>query len=178
MPQYIVFYNGKDSLPDDQTLLLSDAFECDSLTPDMEPALECKARVLNVNNGHNTELMNKCSRLLQYSQFIATINHNLDAGMSTAHAINEAITYCIENDILTDILIKNRSEVCHMLLTEFDEKKFAKTMWTEGHESGFSECSNEIFSIMDEINKGNDTIEKLTALGYDKELVLKVLEKK
>ena len=65
-----------------------------------------------------------------------------------------------------------------MLLTEFDEKKFAKTMWTEGHESGFSECSNEIFSIMDEINKGNDTIEKLTALGYDKELVLKVLEKK
>ena len=51
--------------------------------------------------------------------------------MSTAHAINEAITYCIENDILTDILIKNRSEVCHMLLTEFDEKKFAKTMWTE-----------------------------------------------
>ena len=106
--------------------------------------------------------------------------------MSTAHAINEAITYCIENDILTDILIKNRSEVCHMLLTEFDEKKFAKTMWTEGHESGFSEGhesgfsegSNEIFSIMDEINKGNDTIEKLTALGYDKELVLKVLEKK
>ena len=98
--------------------------------------------------------------------------------MSTAHAINEAITYCIENDILTDILIKNRSEVCPMLLTEFDEKKFAKTMWTEGHESGFSEGSNEIFSIMDEINKGNDTIEKLTALGYDKELVLKVLEKK
>ena len=186
MPQYIVFYNGKDSLPDDQTLLLSDAFECDSLTPDIEPALECKARVLNVNNGHNTELMNKCSRLLQYSQFIAAINHNLDAGMSTAHAINEAITYCIENDILTDILIKNRSEVCHMLLTEFDEKKFAKTMWTEGHESGFSEghesgfseCSNEIFSIMDEINKGNDSLEKLTALGYDKELVLKVLEKK
>ena len=98
--------------------------------------------------------------------------------MSTAHAINEAITYCIENDILTDILIKNRSEVCHMLLTEFDENKFAKTMWNEGHESGFSEGSNEIFSIMDEINKGNDTIEKLTALGYDKELVLKVLEKK
>ena len=102
--------------------------------------------------------------------------------MSTAHAINEAITYCIENDILTDILIKNRSEICHMLLTEFDEKKFAKTMWTEGHESGFSEGNesghNDIFDIMDEINKGNDTVEKLTALGYDKELVLKVLEKK
>ena len=61
-----------------------------------------------------------------------------------------------------------------MLLTEFDEKKFAKTMWNEGHESG---C-DEILNIMDEINKGNNTLEKLTALGYDEELVTKVLEKK
>ena len=27
----------------------------------------------------------------------------------------------------------------HMLLTEFDEKKFAKSMWEEGHESGYAE---------------------------------------
>ena len=27
-----------------------------------------------------------------------------------------------------------------MLLTEFDEKKFAKSMWEEGHESGYLEC--------------------------------------
>ena len=36
--------------------------------------------------------------------------------------IDEAISYCIEHDILRDILLKNRSEVRHMLLTEFDEK--------------------------------------------------------
>ena len=59
-PQYIVFYNGKEEMPDDQTLLLTDAFECDSKVEDMEPALECRARVLNVNDGHNAELMKLC----------------------------------------------------------------------------------------------------------------------
>ena len=61
-----------------------------------------------------------------------------------------------------------------MLLTEFNEKKFAKTMWEEGHESGY----HEILKVMDEINKGNDTLDKLVSLGYDEELVKQVLEKK
>ena len=79
----------------------------------------------------------------------------------------------------------NRSEVMHMLLTEFDEKKFAKTMWTEGHESGYTEGhesgynsgSTDVLNIMDAINQGNNTIEKLTALGYDPKMSQKVLDK-
>ena len=193
-PQYIVFYNGKEEMPDDQTLLLTDAFECDSEVEDMEPALECRARVLNVNDGHNAELMNKCKRLMHYSQFIARINQNIDAGMLLQNAIDEAISYCLENGILTDVLVRNRSEVHHMLLTEFNEKKFAKTMWEEGHESGYSSGYSEgresgysegresgyheILKVMDEINKGNDTLDKLVSLGYDEELVKQVLEKK
>lgn len=46
--------------------------------------------------------------------------------------MNESISYCIRHDILKDVLLKNRSEVRHMLLTEFDEKKFAKSIWKEG----------------------------------------------
>ena len=123
---------------------------------------------------------------MHYSQFIARINQNIDAGMLLQHAIDEAISYCLENDILTDVLIRNRSEVRHMLLTEFNEKKFAKTMWEEGHESGYSSGYSEgresgyheILKVMDEINKGNDTLDKLVSLGYDEELVKQVLEKK
>ena len=100
------------------------------------------------------------------------INQNIEAGMPLNHAIDEAIDYCLEHGMLTDVLLKNRSEVAHMLLTEFDEKKFAKTMWTEGYESG----SNVVIRIMKEINKGNDTVEKLTALGYDEEQVRSVLD--
>ena len=177
-----VFYNGTEQIPDDHTLVLSDAFESDPTANEMEPALECKARVMNVNSGHNAELMNKCKRLMHYSLFIARIRQNTNNGMSVEQAIDETITYCIEHDILKDVLLKNRSEVRHMLLTEFDEKKFAKSMWGEGHESGYAEGRESgyenILEIMDEINKGNDTIEKLVALGYDANVVTKVLEKK
>lgn len=104
--------------------------------------------------------------------------------MPLNHAIDEAIDYCLEHNVLTDVLLKNRSEVAHMLLTEFDEKKFAKTMWTEGYksghevgyESGHEAGSNVVIRIMKEINKGNDTVEKLTALGYDEEQVKSVLD--
>ena len=137
---------------------------------------------MNVNSGHNAELMNKCKRLMHYSLFIARIRQNTNNGMSVEQAIDEAITYCIDHDILKDVLLKNRSEVRHMLLTEFDEKKFAKSMWKEGHESGYAEGRESelknILEIMDEINKGNDTIEKLVVLGYDANIVTKVLEKK
>ena len=51
--------------------------------------------------------------------------------------MNDSISYCIRHDILKDVLLKNRSEVRHMLLTEFDERKFAKSMWKEGHEENF-----------------------------------------
>ena len=52
-----------------------------------------------------------------------------------------------------------------MLLTEFDEKKFAKSIWKEGHESGYTEGRESILEILDAINRGNDTVEKLTAFG-------------
>ena len=143
---------------------------------------------------------------MHYSLFIARIWQNTNNGMSVEQAIDETITYCIEHDILKDVLLKNRSEVRHMLLTEFDEKKFAKSMWEEGHESGYTEGHESgyteghesgyteghesgytegresgyenILEIMDEINKGNDTVEKLVALGYDAKVVTEVLEKK
>ena len=167
-----------EQIPDDHTLVLSDAFESDPTANEMEPALECKARVMNVNSGHNAELMNKCKRLMHYSLFIARIRQNTNNGMSVEQAIDETITYCIDHDILKDVLLKNRSEVRHMLLTEFDEKKFAKSMWEEGRESGYLKCRDSILKIMDEINNGNDTVEKLVALGYDATLTQKVLEKK
>lgn len=65
-----------------------------------------------------------------------------------------------------------------MLLTEFDEKKFAKSMWKEGHESGYTEGRESILEILDAINRENDTVEKLTALGYDAKTAQEVLEKK
>lgn len=66
--------------------------------------LECTCEVLNIKRGHNQELMNKCHRLWEYSEFVSEIESNLVAGLKCSEAIQSAIDSCIERNILTDIL--------------------------------------------------------------------------
>lgn len=60
-PKFIVFYNGSRDEPDQKLLRLTDAF-AEEGTPE-ESCLECCATMLNINYGHNYELMEKCRRL-------------------------------------------------------------------------------------------------------------------
>ncbi|MBO5208455.1 MAG: hypothetical protein J6B68_03825, partial [Lachnospiraceae bacterium] len=52
-PQCVVFYNGEKDMPEEQILRLSDAFE----NKKQEADVEVKVRMLNINYGHNKELM-------------------------------------------------------------------------------------------------------------------------
>ena len=74
-PQYIVFYNGTKQEPERQELKLSDLFV--KTGKEVPPALECKAVVLNINFGHNRELMEKCVTLREYSRFVAMIRQQM-----------------------------------------------------------------------------------------------------
>ena len=60
-PQFVVFYNGLKNEPDRQVLRLSDAFQSKG------GCLECEAVMLNINYGHNRELLEKCGRLEEYA---------------------------------------------------------------------------------------------------------------
>ncbi len=151
-PKYIVFYNGTDHQPDCQRFRLSDAFvKNGSILPD-EPALECVATMLNINYGHNQKLMDNCRRLHDYSLFIAIIRQNLEHGASTKSAIKAAMDQCIENHILEDILLKQKSEVYHMLLNEFDLEKYGRTKQQEGRE----EVQNRMVLILNNYQKAID----------------------
>ena len=69
-PKFLVFYNGLDrNVPDRMELLLSDACE----NPTDEPDLELKVTMLNINAGHNEELMNSCHELQEYVQYVARV---------------------------------------------------------------------------------------------------------
>lgn len=96
--------------------------------------------VLNINEGHNTELMDKCGRLEAYAYFVSKVRTYLATGYTLDIAIDYAIDDCIANDKLTDILAKNRAEVKNMLLTDFNEKKYRKmiaaTNRAQGQEEG------------------------------------------
>ena len=46
---------------------------------------------------------------------------------------------CIEEGILKEVLIRQKTEVMHMLLTEFDEKKYKRSVYQDGYEDGVRE---------------------------------------
>ena len=138
-PRYIVFYNGRSNQPDEKELKLSDAFHSDN----PNPVLECRARMININLGHNQELMESCKRLWDYSYFIAEVNKNLDKGDMLEKAIKKAMDECINKGVLLDILEKSRNEVFDMLLTEYDEKLHMKTLYEQGKEAGREEGLEE-----------------------------------
>ncbi len=70
LPQYIIFYNGTRNEEEVRTLRLSDSFIASA---DKKPCLECEAIQLNINSGYNKDLMVKCRKLYEYSEFIHTI---------------------------------------------------------------------------------------------------------
>lgn len=151
-PQFVVFYNGREEQPDEQLLKLSDAFV--PRKDGIEPVIECRARMLNINYGHNENILNTCKRLHDYSFFIAEINRNLDKGFELNDAVNMAIKFCIDEGILSDILQKHQSEVFNMLLTEYDEKLHLMTVREEGREEGRE------FEIMESVYEGDYSAER------------------
>ena len=133
-PQYIVFYNGTTSMPDKKELRLSDAFQ----QPTEQPDIEVVAHMLNINYGHNKELMERCQKLKEYAQFIDIIRHYLreNKQWSNEQAISKAIDDCIKNNILRDILQKERLRVMASILSEFDEVGYKEMIQDEAIEDG------------------------------------------
>ena len=137
-PNFIEFYNGSMVAPDCTELRLSSAFEHLS----GEPKLELIVTVLNVNVGHNAELMQHCNTLNEYAQYVARVRHYA-ADMSLDQAVERAVDECIREGILAEFLTCNRNEVISMSIFEYDkeleEKKLRKAEYEAGHEAGFSE---------------------------------------
>ena len=129
-PRFIVFYNGEEEIGENLTLRLSDAFE----KRKEEPAVECVAKFININYGHNQELMEKCQRLNDYSYFVASVRNYLKEGRNQKDAVTCAVNECIEKGILKDVLEKHRAEVADMFLTTFDKKMYEEALREEGRE--------------------------------------------
>lgn len=131
LPSFVIFYNGVKSQPDRTEFLLSELFHP---TTD-QPALELKAVMLNINKGHNQELMNACHTLRDYSEYVARIR-TYSAEMPLTDAVEKAITKCIHENILRDFLLKNRAEAKAMSIYEYDEEKTLRMFREEGYEDG------------------------------------------
>lgn len=132
-PQYIVFYNGTKKEEDERILKLSDAFMKEG------GCLECEVRLLNINYGHNRELMEKCRRLEEYAIFVSRVRYyTKKESLSLKKAINLAMNECIKEGILIDILTKQRNEVFGVILSTFNKELYEKNLKQNAYEDGIN----------------------------------------
>ena len=132
-PQCVVFYNGDDAMPDEQYLRLTDAFP-DMREAGLPPCLELKVRMLNINYGHNTELMRACRPLAEYAWLVDQIRENRKRGLEIGEAVDKAIDDMPMEYAIRMFLIGNRAEVKGMCITEYNEAETMKMFREEGED--------------------------------------------
>ena len=134
VPHFVVFYNGKENAPEHYTLRLSDAFERDTVSPEIE--LVC--HVYNINKGNNTELLSKCSTLRDYMYFVDLVRdyHEKNGFLDLEDAIHQAIEQCIRENVLRDFLVEHRAEVMHVMTLDFTFEHRLELQRAEAAEEG------------------------------------------
>jgi len=146
-------YIERNGEPERRVMPLSDSYMTNDSNKGQKPCLELEALLVNINYGCNKEIMNKCQKLMEYSQLIALIRKYYDELVEKyaklgihkskkeifAEAVSLAIEEAIRNNILKEILRNNKAEVTNMLLTEFDEKDYIKGVKEESERRGREE---------------------------------------
>ena len=145
-------YNGKDEFPDERELHLSAAYHEMPERSEKYGSLELSIRMLNINHGHNVEIINRSETLRGYTIFIQRVRAGTDAGLDRDEAVAEAVKYCEDHAILQPFLTNHSSEVNNMLTTEFDID-VAKEVWQEeayedGHDDGYAEAEEKWSNIV------------------------------
>ncbi|WP_405322157.1 hypothetical protein, partial [Frisingicoccus sp.] len=120
IPRYYVFYNGTRKLEDEVILALTDSMPFENAKE--ISCAEFRAHLVNINDGHNPKMMERCPLLREYAIFVEDIRNNMALGMEHRDAIVQATDVCInKGGLLSDILQGHKAEVTDMLLTEYDE---------------------------------------------------------
>ena len=145
MPEFYVFYNGKDDFPSETVMKLSDAFmnlddnmlnNCDlkNRIQSQNFPLEISVKVININVDKENPILKRCKVLNEYSEFIEQVRFNID------HKIPEPFTTAIKqsskNGFLSDYLKRKSTEVQNMLLMEYDYATDIEVQREEAFEKG------------------------------------------
>ncbi|MCM1287842.1 MAG: hypothetical protein NC240_05980 [Clostridium sp.] len=133
-PKFIVFYNGSEPQPECREYRLSDAY----MTKTAKVSLELIVTQLNINEGYNSELLEKCPDLFQYMQYVSKIReYNKD--MPLEEAVPKAVAECINEGILKEFLLLNKAEVVSMSIFEYDAELHMQMEREEAFEDGRAE---------------------------------------
>lgn len=137
-PKFIVFYNGMKEQPERQALCLSQSY----MTDEKEVSLELKVDMLNINAGHNQELMKECKPLRDYSEYVRRLR-NYAKTMDIEQAVSKTIEECIQEDILKEFLEKEKVEAMAMSIFEYNQEEHMRMeredFFEDGRKQGLEE---------------------------------------
>ena len=171
-PRFVIFYNGKDEQPDRQILKLSDLY-----TINEECSLELEAVMLNVNSGHNKELMEMSHTLWEYAEYTARVREYTET-MELEEAVERAIEECIQEGILKEFLEKNRAEAKNMSIFEYDQERHIKQEREEALEEGRKAGKRDMLWKLAEkkLRKGKTITEIAEELEESEETIKEILD--
>ena len=130
-PEFLIFYNGKDEMPERQLLKLSDMYS----VMEENPKLELEATLLNISGTNNRKLKEACRTLRDYAIYTDKIRAYTET-MELVEAVDRAINECIEEDILRDFLMKHKAEARAMSIFEYDQERHMQQEREAGIEKG------------------------------------------
>ncbi len=104
-----------------------------------QPELELKVRFLNINEGQNQELMERCRSLREYSEFVSRIRKYAAEGTGIGEAVDRTVTECIAEGILADFLRSQRAEVVAVSIFEYNEEEELKKLGRAEYRKGKAE---------------------------------------
>jgi predicted transposase/invertase (TIGR01784 family) len=169
VPEFYVFYNGKDDYPTESEMKLSDAFMQldDKLKNQLENAnypLEIFVKVVNINVDKENPILKRCEALKQYSEFIEQVRSNVEN--DTPEPFTNAIKQAIKKGFLSDYLNRKSTEVQNMLLAEYDYDTDIAVQRSEAREEGIK------YGIsFGEHKKAVETAKNFLAMGLSVEQV-------
>lgn len=169
-PRFVVFYNGEEEQPDRQILKLSELYA----VKEEVPKLEMEILMLNVNQGHNPELMEACHTLWEYAEYTGRVR-KYAKDQPIAEAVERAITECIREGVLKEFLEKNRREAKNVSIYEYDQEKHIRQEREEAWEAG-REAGEKAGVRKGEENKLKNQIQKKLAKGKSVSEIAEALE--
>lgn len=173
-PRFFMFYNGAADMKDREVYRLSDLFE----KPVDNTSIELEVTTLNVNKGHNPQLMKACETLKGYSIFVAKVRQykqeaideynsshttplNLLVDSSSvmkeliANVITKAIDECIQEDILKDFFSEYRKEIIEVGVHEYSYERHMQIVQDESYSNGVTDTT-DLFSWLFDQGRGAD----------------------
>lgn len=154
IPKLVVFYNGTEG-NQDTVLSLSDAFCAEGES--IEPDIEVRVRMININYGQNHKVMNACKPLAEYAWLIDQIRKNQEGMDNIEAAVDKAIDDMPDDYVIRSFLLGNRAEVKDMCITEYNELQTMQMFREEGREEGQIELLKKM------IQSGDMSVEKAAA---------------